>query len=588
MLPRFLVVVLILAASIVSSPPDAAADSQRVSPWLDRIYEFEESPNGRSIVVSGKRNGGNVQLFARTPDGSLRALTPRTRDVRVGGFLGNESWAITEDSRTVFYRALNADGITQLYSVPIRGGASTRINARLSPEQSGLGVYNFWLVPSSDRVIWTEERLGIKSLWTAHTDGSERRRLHDAEERFLAPDPALGGRFEVSISPDEAHVAFLTNHPDRAGTRLTVSPLAGDAPTLVLDQPNATWNLHYATSGKAVIYSSGPFPRGTVYRQPVDGSPRTALSPEGTEWVILSPDGQWVRWSATNDANERAVFGSKVDGSIYNMQLADWDAGSGKFNWDSTYFYFEHHGSTYRTATVPGSSFELVHDIEGVGVLSPDGGTFLSFVGHYPTAVSTEPGGPVTRLADVASGRVSFGDDVFNSRGTRVLLTVDYRVSSYKIQGDREELDPRSRFANTGDAEFLSHRRLAYTASRIDRKVALFVADEYFCGGYLATAVGTSSNDTFGGSPSRDVIVGLGGDDTLRGGRGNDVICGGAGNDTITGSAGRDRLYGQAGDDILFGRRGNDRLDGGSGSDFTDGGPGTDACIRAESTIACE
>ena len=136
------------------------------------------------------------------------------------------------------------------------------------------------------------------------------------------------------------------------------------------------------------------------------------------------------------------------------------------------------------------------------------------------------------------------------------------------------------------------------------------------CDGKPATIVGTSGNDSLGGTPADDVIVGLGGNDTLgrdwMAARGNDVFCGGDGadqlfggpdNDTLNGGDGIDSLHGgDGGDDTLiggpgddhrlYGWRGNDKLNGGQGNDAPliggpgkdtlNGGKGKDNCVGAE------
>ncbi len=81
-----------------------------------------------------------------------------------------------------------------------------------------------------------------------------------------------------------------------------------------------------------------------------------------------------------------------------------------------------------------------------------------------------------------------------------------------------------------------------------------------YCGGEIATIVGTDASETIYGTSERDVIYAAGGADRIFGGplpdpcyddNGDDLICGGLGNDTIEGDAGRDRLIGGAGNDSM-------------------------------------
>jgi hypothetical protein len=130
------------------------------------------------------------------------------------------------------------------------------------------------------------------------------------------------------------------------------------------------------------------------------------------------------------------------------------------------------------------------------------------------------------------------------------------------------------------------------------RATVTFWVDEstYFCGGQVATIVGTPDPDVLIGTAGNDVIVGLDGGDTIGGLDGRDRICGGRGTDEIDGGAGMDRLYGNTGadvirgggnDDRLFGNGGDDYLEGEGGDDRAKGSGGTDTCL-AETTETCE
>ena len=101
-----------------------------------------------------------------------------------------------------------------------------------------------------------------------------------------------------------------------------------------------------------------------------------------------------------------------------------------------------------------------------------------------------------------------------------------------------------------------------------------------YCGGKLATHVGTAGNDIITGTRRSDVIVGRKGNDTINGRGGNDVVCAGPGADEISGGPGRDRLFGQAGSDVIRGNQHADRLSGGQGRDRLYGGLGPDKLHR--------
>ncbi len=88
--------------------------------------------------------------------------------------------------------------------------------------------------------------------------------------------------------------------------------------------------------------------------------------------------------------------------------------------------------------------------------------------------------------------------------------------------------------------------------------------------------MGTSGNNSLGGTGASEVLIGGLGNDTLAGGGGSDVLKGGRGSDTARGDAGNDRIEGDAGNDALDGGAGDDRLWGDEGADTLDGGTGRD------------
>jgi hypothetical protein len=121
-----------------------------------------------------------------------------------------------------------------------------------------------------------------------------------------------------------------------------------------------------------------------------------------------------------------------------------------------------------------------------------------------------------------------------------------------------------------------------------DFTIDVYVVDNpvlgYWCGGQLATIIGTPQDDWMNGTPGDDIIVGLDGDDEIAGKEGNDIICGGEGEDEVEGDDGDDTLYGgeddddlkgDDGDDTLYGGAGNDRLNGDYVAEITDGGNDT-------------
>ena len=588
MVARATVALVLVGGILVTGDPVAVADIERASPWLSSVLEYDESPNGEHVVYTGAKPAGTVRLYSMSSDGERRPLSSKNKDVQVHSLTDiapRQGWLVTPDSQRVIYRARNADGIIQLYSVPIGGGETVRINEHLDDTESFWGVFNFWLSPSSDYVVWTEERENVYSLWSARTDGSERRRLHDEAVRFLAASPSLGGEFKLAISPDGTKVAMGLWERGNPHVWIDVANLDGSAPTTLLDDTPGVWRMRFTGTSDALTYTTTN--DGLVYH-PLDGSAPTTISTAGEVGIFYSRGGDWAWWWQRDDNDDSAAFGARLDGSSASVQLSDWGIGAGGFNWDDSHFFYNLDGSMYRTVPAPGAEFELVHETGSVGsFLSPDGSTFMIWIDGDPYAVSTKPGGPIVKLVNVKKGETARAWG-FNQSGSRFLISINDHVSSYTTTGDRERLDPRGDFLRIYSAKFLSDKRIVYQAQRSDGMYAVFVADEYFCDGYLATHVGTPEDDVLTGTAMRDVMVGRGGDDVLKGGRSRDHLCGNDGNDTLSGAKGNDRLFGRSGADTLLGKAGNDFLSGGPGTDSLDGGTGTDTCKSGETVVNCE
>jgi Ca2+-binding RTX toxin-like protein len=137
------------------------------------------------------------------------------------------------------------------------------------------------------------------------------------------------------------------------------------------------------------------------------------------------------------------------------------------------------------------------------------------------------------------------------------------RIAPYDLNGDGRVCVTRSQL---GEGDFM-----------IDVQVADNPFSDLWCGGRLATIVGTPQDDWIDGTSGDDVIVGLAGDDYINGMAGNDIVCGGEdGDDLDDEDEGNDYLYGGTGDDSLDGAEGHDYLYAGPDDDFVEGGGGND------------
>ena len=493
---------------------------------------------------------------------------------------GGRGWQITSDSSRVVYRTRG--GLPELFTTQVHDGSVKKVNRAFEVDESHHGVQEFWISPGSDFIIWTEERHNRFTLWTARSDGSERRILNRPGEHFLAPHLARRNGFPLALSPDGEHLAAAFGSADSAAVRLALISLKTGSRVDLRDDLGSPSDIRFTNDSGAVTYADD-----RNYYQEVDGGGPVPLSSSASAGMEYSRGGEWAFWTRFDSRGRAAAFGVRLDAPRSTVQLSGWGFTRGTFAWDDSFFYYNKGSAMYRTDLSASTSFELVHlDAPVTEHLSPDNAVFVAEIVGDAYSVSTNPDGPIHRIAKVRPGEL-LELKRFDSSGRRFLLSIDGNTTSRRTSGGVETLDPRSQFARVVDARFEPGGELVYTAQRADGKYAVFVADGHFCAGALATHVGTRSADVIEGSKKRDVIVGLAGNDTLRGLGARDRLCGGPGDDLLRGGRGPDALHGNGGNDSLIGGSGNDELRGGPGRDAIDGGPGTDSCIGGESVSRC-
>jgi Ca2+-binding RTX toxin-like protein len=276
-------------------------------------------------------------------------------------------------------------------------------------------------------------------------------------------------------------------------------------------------------------------------------------------------------------------------------------------------------------------AWAVAADASGISVAGEIGGTLpgenpslngSAFVRRYRpdgTVVWTRPfgisssTGRNTSIAIEGSGVFVAGGVWEDTLGQEPAGRSDVFVRRYDLDGNvewtrqigSEQNDDGHSVAVAGDDVYVGGRSFGALPGQTalgdwDAFVWRLPSVREFCGGRLATVVGTPGDDGgLSGTSGDDVIAGLGGDDVIRGFGGNDVICGGDGNDlllggpgddTLDGGAGNDKLRGASGDDTLRGGAGSDRLLPETGMDTVDGGPGSDIVdyLAADGPITAE
>ena len=330
------------------------------------VIEAAASPDGKFIVfLADLDTNAKFELYSVPVDGSgadvVRLNVPLVKDGDVGAF------KISPDSKTVVYQGdAFGDSAEELFSVPIEGGDSIRLNPPLVPGPlSDRGVaFNFFidnsgqqvvyrldlqtrnrfqifrvpiqggtsvlmheaatsslaLSPDGETIVFASERRagGILELYSMPLSGT----VEDAV-RLHAPLTSTQDAFSFKFTPDNTQVVFSLTR-DHGGTfrqeELHIAAVDGsDSGTmkpLVNGYPINTGDIdefEITPNGKHIVYISDQRVNSLneLFRVPLDGGDATRLSDD-------MPTGGFVREFVISPTGDRVVY--QADGFVDNIE----------------------------------------------------------------------------------------------------------------------------------------------------------------------------------------------------------------------------------------------------------------------------
>ncbi len=262
------------------------------------VYHADQDTNDVFELYSVPINGGaSVKLNgALTPGGNVLLLQ-------------SSAFLVSPDGSTVVYAAdQDADEVFELFSVPITGGASTRLNGSLV---SGGDITRFFISPDSAWVVYRADETTdeVFELHSVPIGGGARTRLNGT----LVSGGDVGTA--VVFTTDGSRVVYGADQDADGVSELYSVPIAGGATTRL--------NGTLAVGGNVMDFSVSPDGSHVVYRAdaaadevfelygvPVTGAAPIRLSGSlvaggdvvaGHAW---SADGFWVVYQADQDADE--------------------------------------------------------------------------------------------------------------------------------------------------------------------------------------------------------------------------------------------------------------------------------------------
>jgi Tol biopolymer transport system component len=331
------------------------------------VLQPRVSPDGLHVAYRADvHERGQYELMVTPVDGSAAPLELSGTIIPVGGDV-LEDFVFTADSaRIVFGGNLESDGVLELYSAPIDGGAShVKLNAPLVAQGN---VVAFQCSPDGGWVIYradqdTDEKF---ELYSVPSDGGAAPQKLNGP--LIADGDVLDAPGAIRITPDSAHVVFVADASDDGVYEIFAGPTDGSAPA---------WRLHAALGSTRDAYVLAVTPDGQtvlfrtdeelhesfdLYAAPIDASvaPVRLSQPfplgDGVVRCEVTPNGDRAIYIARRDGSaDHQVFSVPVDGSALPIEIGE----SVPSSYDRINDVFVAPGGEHVVYVVDGSRHEL-------------------------------------------------------------------------------------------------------------------------------------------------------------------------------------------------------------------------------------
>jgi len=269
------------------------------------------SPDSKRVVYLADQDTDNIQELYSVP------ITGGD-SVKLNGVLIDQgdvgSFLISPDGQYVVYWAdQEVDGTHELYTVPIAGGPAIKING---PLVTGGEIFNFQISPDGQRVVYIADQLidNTIEIFSVPITGGQVIKLNNP---LAAGTGVIDANF--FISHDSNIVVFLVGSGGVSRTQEIYSvPISGGTPVKINDPvvefgDIVDFSLSISPDNKYVAYTASQDDPGVkeLYAVALDGSSSTKLNdpmvPGGEVYsgqpVTISPDGKLIVYIADQDIN---------------------------------------------------------------------------------------------------------------------------------------------------------------------------------------------------------------------------------------------------------------------------------------------
>lgn len=297
------------------------------------VFQYRLSPDGSTVVYLGDQDTNDVfELYSVPVHGGTA--------VKLNGPVGGNrnvlsTFRISADSSRVVYLAdQDTNNVNELYSVPIGGGSVTKLNPSL-PAGGGVGLFGLDISPDGSTVVYTADQItnNVHELFSVPIGGGTSVRLN-------GPLPPGGAIFEFAFAPDSSVVVYRGDQQTDGFNELYSVPLGGGAFTQLSDPAfGEMFFFRVSTDSSAVVYQTSNTGQEVLLSVPIGGGPVTVLNgpmdaTDQVEGFELSDDGRWVVFSTNvieDDAEPMTprLFSVPIRGGAVRDLVSGFAPGSG-------------------------------------------------------------------------------------------------------------------------------------------------------------------------------------------------------------------------------------------------------------------
>ena len=301
------IIILMLALFLIVSPAYAASIKLNGPLIVDGdVSQFTVSPDGQYVVYLADQEMDQVRELYSVP--ITGGTSSKLNGPIVAGGNVFSSFVISPDSQYVIYRAdQDIDNVLELYSVPIDGSSTAvKLNASLPVGSSGVRS-SFHISPDSNRVIYLADQNTptVAELYSVAITGGSTTKLND-------PLVADGQVLNYRISSDSTTVVYRADQETDGVTELFSVPLSGGTvrklnPTLVAGG-RVREEFAISANNSHVVYMADQIVdnEGELFSVPITGGPATKLNAPlaangDVDNFVISLDSSRVVYRAAQD-----------------------------------------------------------------------------------------------------------------------------------------------------------------------------------------------------------------------------------------------------------------------------------------------